>query len=297
MEAAIERMIKDPESRFNKNKLERFIVYTFEYAKMIIPNYSSRYSKHTYRNAAKFTILSLKFYLNITYREVCELIELSSEIRRILRISKVPNYSTMQKFFKYVPTLYLHALNEFILSKFVNSCDIIAMDGSGFTSDHADKYYAVIRKNERKSYTKCHITIDVDTRLILHFQAQRGPRHDTRFAIASIRNIKSYKPNYVVADKAYDAENIRATINCEINSKDIIPTKKVVKTGYFRNKSLYTFDKTTYSRRNNVESIFSVIKRVFSGTNCSRSTNLANKETKFKCLLYNIHRSIQLNQM
>ena len=122
VKAAIERMIKDPESRFNKIKLERFIIYAFEYAKTIIPNYYSKYSKHTYINAAKFTILSIKFYLNVTYRQVCELIELSSEIRRILRISKVPNYSTMQKFFKYLPTLYLRGLNEFILSKFTNEC-------------------------------------------------------------------------------------------------------------------------------------------------------------------------------
>ena len=297
VQAAIERMIKDPESEINKNKLERFIIYALEYAKMIFPNYSSKYSKRTYKNCVKFTILCIKHYLNVTYRQVCEIIELSSEIRRILKISKVPNYSTLQKFFKHLSTTYLHGLNEFILSKFVDKCEIIALDGSGFTSDHADKYYAIIRKKERKSYTKCHIAIDVDTRLILNFQAQRGPRHDTHFAIANLHNIKQYKPHYIVADKAYDTEKIRITINEEINAFDIIPNKKNVKTGYFRNRSRYVFRKPVYARRNNVESVFSVIKRIFGGTNCSRCTNLTNKETKLKCLLYNIHRSIQLIQM
>lgn len=42
-----------------------------------------------------------------------------------------------------------------------------------FTSDYADKYYAIIRKKERKDlHQNDHIAIDVDSRLILHFQTQ-----------------------------------------------------------------------------------------------------------------------------
>jgi len=37
-----------------------------------------------------------------------------------------------------------------------------------------------------------------------------------------------------------------------------------------------------YTKRNNVESIFSTIKRKFNGTNHSRSTQLSNKETNSK---------------
>lgn len=294
VENCIERMLRDSESEFNKNKLERFIIYAFEYAKMIFPDYSSKYSKHTYKNAAKFTILCIKSYLNLTYRDICEVIELSSEIRRILKIEKVPHFSTLQKFFSKLATSYIHGLNEFILNKFINKCDIIALDGSGFTNDYADKYYAIIRKKERKSYIKCHIAIDVDSRLILSVQAQRGPKHDASFTIPCLRNIKQYKPHYIVADRAYDSENIRIVINEEIKAFDIIPNKKRVKTGFFRKRSRYVFRKPIYARRNNVESVFSVIKRIFSGINTSRSTNLSNKETKFKCLMYNIHRSIQL---
>ncbi|AMK15766.1 IS5 family transposase [Methanobrevibacter olleyae] len=294
VQSCIERMIKGPESEFNKNKLECFIIYAFEYAKIVFPDYYSKYSKHTYKNAAKFTILCIKTYLNLTYREICEVIELSTEIRRILKIQKVPHYSTLQKFFKKLATSYIHSLNEVILNKFVTKCEIIALDGSGFTNDYADKYYAIIRKKERKSYTKCHIAIDVDTRLILSVQAQRGPKHDASFTISCLHNIKQYKPHYIVADRAYDSENIRIVINEEINAFNIIPNKKRVKNGHLRKRSRYVFRKPIYSRRNNVESVFSVIKRIFSGINTSRDTNLSNKETKFKCLMYNIHRSIQL---
>ena len=295
--ACIQRMLKDPKSEFNKSKIKIFAIYTFEYAQMVLKDYSSKFSKHTFTNAAKFTIIALKNYLNHTYREICDFLEVSNEIRQILKISKVPHHSTLQKFFKNLPTKILHNFNEIILSYFVNKCEIIALDGSGFVSDHADKYYAIIRKKERKSYIKCHIAIDVDSRLILHFQTQRGPRHDTKFADASIRKMKRFKSRYIVCDKAYDTENIRTIINEEINAFDIIPNKTNVKTGYFRKRSRDVFRPVIYRRRNNVESVFSVIKRRFSGINSSRSTKLLNKETKFKCLCYNIYRSIQLNQI
>lgn len=85
----------------------------------------------------------------------------------------------------------------------------VTFDGTGFTSDNSDKYYAKIRNNERKHYTKSHIAIDVDSRLILYSQAARGPKHDTTFAIAPIRSLKKHKPEYVIADKAYDTEKIK----------------------------------------------------------------------------------------
>ena len=70
----------------------------------------------------------------------------------------------------------------------------------GFTNDYADKYYAIIRAKERKSYVKNHIAIDIKTLLILNYATQRGPRSDTKFAINSIRQTKKYHPHYILAD-------------------------------------------------------------------------------------------------
>ncbi|WP_296867248.1 transposase, partial [uncultured Methanobrevibacter sp.] len=76
--------------------------------------------------------------------------------------------------------------------------------------------------------------------------------------------------------------------------EDQIPLKTRAKTGYYRLKSKKQFNQEIYSRRNNVESIFSVIKRIFNGTNRSRSLQLSNKETKLKNTIYNIYRSTQI---
>ena len=99
---------------------------------------------------------------------------------------------------------------------------------------------------------------------------------------------------YVLKDRAYDTNAIRTCINEEIKASDQIPLKSNFRHGWYRRLSIKTFKKEIYSRRNNVESIFSVIKRKYSGINKSKSTRLQNKETRLKTLVYNIDLSTKI---
>jgi hypothetical protein len=209
----------------NKNKLLKFIENTFQYAKITLNKYSNDFSKHSYTQQALFTILAVKIYTKSTYRETTDLIEISNQIKKYLKIKKVPQFTTIQKFFKRLSSRKLKEINTLILTQNEIQGETIALDGSGFTNDYADKYYAKIRKKQRKSYIKNHITVDTKTRLILHYQTIRGPKHDTQFAKSAIRKIKKYKPHYIIADKAYDTEPIRKCINEEIKAFDQIPLK------------------------------------------------------------------------
>ena len=84
--------MKDPKSEFNKNKLGRFIIlHIWLYDQLVLKEYSSKYSKKTYSNPAKFTILAMKIYLKLTYREICDVVDLSDSIQKYLRISQVPD--------------------------------------------------------------------------------------------------------------------------------------------------------------------------------------------------------------
>ena len=198
------KKIKEINKDIRPNKLLKFIKYVFKYSKIVLNKYSSNFSKHDFTQPALFTLLAVKIYTRSTYRQIIDLLELSDKIQQYLHLKKVSHYTTLQKFFQRLPTAILKELNKQILRNHQINGEIIALDGSGFTNDNADKYYAIIRRKERKSYVKNHISIDVDSRLILHFAAQRGPRFDTRFAIAAIRNIKKYNPKYILADRAYD---------------------------------------------------------------------------------------------
>ena len=286
----------DFKSDYTENELIEFIEYTYSYAKITLNKYSSDYSKHTYTQQALFTIITLKIYLNMTYREISDFVSFNGKLKRYLCIKNAPNYSTLQKFYKRMPTDMFERITNQIINNLNIKPKIVALDGSGFTSDNADKYYSKIRDKERKNFTKCHIAIDVDTRLILYSQAVKGPKHDTKFAIASIRSLKKYNVDYIIADKAYDTNKIRTCINEEIKASDQIPLKSNFRHGWYRRLSIQTFEKEIYSRRNNVESVFSVIKRKYSGVNKSKSTRLQNKETRFKTLVYNITQAIKISK-
>ena len=181
----------DFKSDYTENELIEFIEYTYSYAKITLDKYSSDYSKHTYTQQALFTIIALKIYLNMTYREISDFISFNDKLKRYLCIKNAPNYSKLQKFYKRMPTDMFERITNQIINNLNIKPKTVALDGSGFTSDNADKYYSKIRDKERKNFTKCHIAIDVDTRLILYSQAVKGSRHDTKFAIASIRSLKN----------------------------------------------------------------------------------------------------------
>ena len=97
---------------------------------------------------------------------------------------------------------------------------------------------ANFRGKERKSSLNAIIAVDVDSRILLYSQATKGPRHDTKFAIAAIRSLKKYYVDYIIADKAYDTNKIRKCINKEINASDQIPLKSNFKHGWYRRLSL-----------------------------------------------------------
>ena len=231
----------------NRNEVWNFVKLTYNYGKICLNQYSNKYSKQLYSQPALFTIVLLKIYLNLSYRGIMDYIDSNRRIKDYLKIKKSPDYSTLQRFFKRMPTDMFERITEIIIDELNIEVEIVALDGSGFSQDTADQYYMRISLNNEniykqtqttadqyymrirdikaKKYTKCHISIDVGSRLILHSQALNGARHDLTFANAALRKIKKYKPKFILADKAYDSEKVRAIIHEELNAQEHIPIK------------------------------------------------------------------------
>ena len=89
-----------------------------------------------------------------------------------------------------MPTDMFGRITKQIIKYFEIKQELMAFDGSGVTSDYADKYYSKICGRDVKNFTKCYIVVDVDSRIILYSQTVKGPKHDAKFAIASIKSLK-----------------------------------------------------------------------------------------------------------
>lgn len=106
-----------------------------------------------------------------------------------------------------------------------------------------------------------------------------------------IMRTKAIHPVGYSMDTAYDSEEIRRMVVEEVGAACVIPLRKGAKSGTYRRRALSEeFDEELYHRRNVVETVFSVVKRVFGDVNQSRSDLLRNKESKLRNVCCNIYR-------
>lgn len=89
--------------------------------------------------------------------------------------------------------------------------------------------------------TKIHVLTDTFGNLV-HFKLTGGNEHDGPHAKSLLRSIGTEK---VIADKAYDSNELLATID-EMGASAVIPSKA-------NRKQQRTIDSETYKRRNRVE--------------------------------------------
>ena len=85
----IKKFQKTNNNDINQNKLIKFIEYTFNYANICLPKYSSYFSNHIYTQPVLFTILAIKVYTRTTYRQITDLLQLSDRIKQYLGIKNV----------------------------------------------------------------------------------------------------------------------------------------------------------------------------------------------------------------
>ena len=136
---------KESKRDLDYNLLVNFIEKSYNYSKIILPQYSSCFSKKLYSQPALFTILCLKVYLNETYRQISNFVAFNDKLKKFLKIKNAPDFTTLQKFFKKMPTNMFERITTLIISDLMIKPKLIALDGSGFTSDNAEKYYSKIR--------------------------------------------------------------------------------------------------------------------------------------------------------
>lgn len=69
--------------------------HTYNYAKLSLNKYSSLYSKQLYSQPALLTILMLKIYLKLTYRQINEYLEFLDRLMSYLSIKNTLDPSTL----------------------------------------------------------------------------------------------------------------------------------------------------------------------------------------------------------
>jgi hypothetical protein len=279
----------------------RFIRAAFSIVKAIrITPYSCKYSKKIYTQYQLLVLILFKDYRNQHYRDFIEDLGDMERIQEELDLSVVPHFTTLQKFFCRIKTLYLRYAFKKTLNLFYCNDDpipITAIDSSGFTSGYSSHYYSARTGKIRKHFLKTSISVDTDQQVITGFIASKSRVHDTRHARKLLQQChKIRRSECYVMDRGYDSEAIHRQIREDLNADSIIPLRSwnnEIIGGTYRQEMAAKFDDARYRRRQLVENKFSVLKRKFSGDLKARRFGIQMKEIAGKMIVCNIHRFIQ----
>ena len=255
-----------------------------------IPRYSSKFSNKIYDNRQKLSILILRQRLKMTYREIIRYLESNPLARAVLNLKKAPEFTTLIKFHN---RLKPEILNSLLCDKKAN---IVAIDASGFQTNHMSYYYANAwhfeDKRKHRRYLKLTIAIDTNTQYVMAQKIRIGPRNDNIDFMSALKNVKC---DWLVADKGYDSKKNRRYVLRQMKSYPQIPLRKNSGINYERTGIPIKFHKQIYHQRSKVETVFSVIKRKYGSFILSKSFESQKKELIFRLIAYNVDRKLILS--
>ena len=260
-----------------------------------LPDYSCRKSKHTYKQHQLAVIWCIMKYLKTNYRRIIELLDLMPGLRHAIGLSRLPHFTTINKFFLRINMPLTYSMFVQTVYLFPNNPTIAAIDATGYSSTYASRYYALRIHSEiaKRHHVKASLSISTANQCIIAARARLGPRSDhLDFPWLAEQSVSLARPNHIVADKGYDSEANHRLVR-RLGSHAMIPLRirqGGTTYGSFRKKMLRHFDERVYHQRSLVETVNSVMKRLMGSWVQSRSLVPQCKEVYMMCAVYNVHR-------
>ena len=271
-----------------------------------LPSRWHRFSPKTYSPAQLFACLVLKAFFRCDYREMEAILIDCPELCNAIELKKVPDYSTLCKAEKRLldkgmtrkilqetiaTALTRHQMKELV--------ELAAMDGSGFESRHVSEHFRKRQNSSgkiipHKKHPKLGLVVDTQSHMILSIETGRGPKPDVvDFKKLLSEATNNTKIKCLVADAGYDAEHSHQFARDVLGVISIIPaligkqTKKLPR-GRYRRLMKTDFDHHLYSQRWQVETVFSMIKRLLSSALRARNYFSQCRELQLRAITLNI---------
>ena len=139
-----------------------------------------RKSNHVYTVWQHIVLVTIRQYEGKSYRMFADWFVEAYYLRLFLQLSKIPHYTTLQKFTNKINIVMLgKIISSFII--FTNARHIFTgIDSTGFKITHASEYYTSRAKlRRRKKYAKLSIGADVLKQIICNVKVRRAHQHNT----------------------------------------------------------------------------------------------------------------------
>jgi len=216
-----------------------------------------KFGRHGYDYQLVFKYLLIKQACGLTYRDL----EKATGIHYSTLAKARQTFAKKEVFVKF----FRHLVKELIAHGAI-ACEYVAVDGSFVEtySKKAEAGSAYWGKTEAHGF-KLHALVDAVSELPIAIVITNGKVHDSQILVPLCQKLPSYKlkTSYVIADKAYDSDDLVTFIVQKLGALASIPVK-----ARHKQKELYlklkeqgrTDDKSIYRKRTSVERVFSYLK-------------------------------------
>ena len=287
-------------TKIRESSLTRFARLAYAAAKASLPAYSHAKSPHRYTLPQLAACVLVGMHEKKSYRDTEQLLLASDEIRTALELhDEVPNYATLSRTFKKISASDWERMNTNLLLAFNEGAGVeeayVAIDSTYFAPTQASSTFLTKAGRKRARYFTGAFAVGTESQFILAVCSGMGPGSDVPYLKPlrkkalrfGIQRPSGRRYQTVLADKGFDGRTVR--------EGDLIP---VIRRGNaLRNPTLIARAELVaqarldgkMGQRWKVETVNSVIKRMFGEHIRSRSDDLRTREPFVKALVYNLH--------
>ena len=260
-----------------------------------LPKYPNKHGNKQFTTFQRLGLVILYFRSKLSLREFCDYINNESLWKRDFQLKYALRKSTLND---WVKSFDLNFLKE-ILNQ-TNKGDkpkIMGIDGTGLSSKYKSSYFQRRLKdfgiNYHSPYHKLDIICDLQgKKKIYDFTFTMKQYNDKKQAKRLFKRFK-FKNITMIGDKGYYYFWLFSHMR-KLNNTFIVPPvgtgTKCVHNNVVRKKFRETFyeNEEQYSLRNNVEGVFSALKRTILTKIVSKNYMTKKREVSFKIIIYNI---------
>ena len=219
-----------------------------------------KHGRHGHDHSLIFKLLLIKQAGSLTYRDLEE----STGIDNSTFVKVRKSFQERGVYLKF----FRHLVKSLIKLGYLKA-EYVAIDGSFVQpySRKAESGSAYWGKLEEHGF-KLHALVDTSTEVPVALVITDGKVHDSKLLVPLCERLSAYhlNPNYVIADKAYDSDDLVFYITKKLSALASIPIRakhKQAKLNLETKSSGRTTDKGIYRKRTTVERVFSYLKEKF----------------------------------
>ena len=289
--------------------LVRFARVALEVAGAVLPDYRTKFSKHTFTQPQLLAVLCLMRYEDWTLRKTEVRLAEHRELRSALGLRKAPDHTTLYRFLRRLDErgALVAALNETIRrlpkpdqNEQEPAAIVVAVDATGLAPGAISTFY-VRRTHKRggeamlwRRWLKWLVVVDTDRQMVLAQEACSGPYNGSAMLRPLVDAAHELTPlGVVLADAEFDSEHNHRHVHERLAAASVIPAKRGKATWHvqgYRAKMRVAFPPQLYRRRALLESVFSAVKRKLSARAPGRSLRMQRRQALLLGLAYNLYR-------